>query len=148
MSGANLSGPGATGHDLPGTDPHPDTVSNRDPIAVVRRLAECWKHGDADGAAALFAPDAIYEEPPAYALAGRDAIHTLFADFAARHHDVEFVVVRALAQDGGGLAAAEWRFGHTRTADGERKVYAGLAWVELDAAGQVARWRGFSARVA
>jgi uncharacterized protein (TIGR02246 family) len=142
-----MSGVDRPGGDVRGTDPNPDLAPNRDPIRMVRRLAECWEHGDADAAAALFAPDAVYEEPPAFVLAGRAAIHAFFADFAARHHDVAFEVVRALAREGEGLAAAEWRFAHTRTADGERKVYAGLAWVELDAAGLVARWRGFSARV-
>lgn len=124
---------------------HPDPA--RDPVAMLRRLAVCWERGDADGAAALFASDAVYEEPPAHALAGRDAIRAFFADFAARHHDVAFTVVRALAAPAGDLAAAEWRFAHTRTADGERKVYVGLAWVDLDEVGLVARWRGFSARV-
>lgn len=122
------------------TDPHAD------PIALLRRLAERWERGDADGAAALFAPDAIYSEPLAFSFAGRAAIHAFFADFAARHHDVRFELVRTLAAADGTLVAAEWRFAHTRTADGARKVYEGMSWIEL-ADGLITRWHGLSALV-
>jgi uncharacterized protein (TIGR02246 family) len=124
-----------------------------DPLAVLQRLAACWEHGDAEAAASLFAPDATYSEPPLFAFAGREAIRAFFADFAARHHDVSFRVVRALVQPlsdpRAAIVAAEWRFAHTRTADGARKVYEGMSWInwiDVDG-GLITRWRGFSAPV-
>ncbi|HEV2235459.1 MAG TPA: nuclear transport factor 2 family protein [Ktedonobacterales bacterium] len=115
-----------------------------DPAGVLAALADCWQRGDADSAAALFATDAVYREPPAFAFAGRAAIHAFFADFAGRHHAVTFEVVRVLAAPDGALAAAEWRFAHTRTSDGKRAAYAGMCWIELRA-GLVTRWQGYSA---
>jgi uncharacterized protein (TIGR02246 family) len=114
-----------------------------DPEAVLRALADCWQRGDADAAAALFAPDAVYREPPVFAFDGRAAIHAFFADFAARHHSVTFAIVRVLAAPDGALAAAEWRFAHTRTADGTRAAYTGMCWLELRG-GLVTRWQGYS----
>jgi uncharacterized protein (TIGR02246 family) len=117
-----------------------------DPAAVLRALADCWRRGDAAGAAALFALDATYSEPPAFAFDGRAAIHAFFADFAARHHAVAFEIVRVLAAPDGALAAAEWRFAHTRTSDGRRAAYAGMCWIELRD-GLVTRWQGYSVTV-
>jgi uncharacterized protein (TIGR02246 family) len=114
--------------------------------AVLAQFAACLERGDADGAAALFAPDAAYEEPPHAHFAGRDAVRAFIADFAARHHDVRYEVLRALTAPDGLLTAAEWRFAYTRTADGSRTVLEGMSWVELRD-GLIARWRGFSARV-
>jgi uncharacterized protein (TIGR02246 family) len=114
-----------------------------DPAAVLRALAECWRRSDVAGAAALFAPDATYREPPMFAFDGRAAIHAFFADFVARHHAVTFEVVRVLAAPDGALAAAEWRFAHTRTADGKVASYAGMCWIELRD-GLVTRWQGYS----
>jgi limonene-1,2-epoxide hydrolase len=117
-----------------------------DALGVLQRFAERLTSGDIAEAAALFTPDARYSEPPRSALAGRAAIATFFADFAARHTDVSFQVIRALADPSGNLVAAEWRFAHTRTADGERVVYEGMSWLECSG-GAITRWRGFSARV-
>ncbi len=116
------------------------------PDVLLQRLGACLERGDAAGASALFAPEASYSEPPIFAFEGRAAIHAFFADFAARHHDVRFEVVRTLADPSGTLIAAEWRFAHTRTGDGVRKVYEGMSWVER-ADGLIIRWRGFSALV-
>jgi ketosteroid isomerase-like protein len=122
-------------------------MANGAPTQALRRLADCWTRGDADGAAALFASAAMYSEPPRFSFAGRAAIHAFFADFAARHHAVSFTILRVLERPDGALAAAEWRFAHTRTADNTRATYEGSAWIELDAAGLVTHWRGYSARV-
>jgi ketosteroid isomerase-like protein len=117
-----------------------------DPVAVLRALADCWQRGDADAAAALFAPDAEYREPPRFAFDGRAAIHEFFADFAARHQAVTFEILGVLAAPDGALAAAEWRFAHTRTADGKRAAYRGMCWIELREA-LVTRWQGYSVMV-
>jgi SnoaL-like domain len=121
-------------------------VSAADPRAVLERFAACLERGDPDGAASCFAPGATYSEPPRFAFAGREAIREFLADFAARHREISFTVVRTLAAPGGDLLAAEWRFAHTRLGEDAGAVYEGMSWIELDG-GLIARWRGFSARV-
>ncbi|MBF6591152.1 MAG: nuclear transport factor 2 family protein [Ktedonobacterales bacterium] len=115
-----------------------------DAVALLRTFGAALERGDAAGAAACFALDAVYEEPPRFAFAGRAAIQGFCADFAARHSAVSFMVVRTLADPAGALVAAEWRFAHTRTGDGARMVYQGMSFLELDG-GLIVRWRGFSA---
>ena len=168
--------------------------------SILARFADALAHGDAQDAAACFALDAMYSEPPRFAFAGRTAIAAFFADFTVRHREVSFTVARVLAgplaptpspigrggaraekapsvappRAGSGaiadaprgagadsaspplrgegpgerLAAIEWRFAYTRTSDGARTVFEGMCWLELAADGLIARWRGFSARVA
>ena len=122
-----------------------------DILAILARFADCLARGDGEGAAACFAPDATYSEPPRFAFTGRDQIAAFFADFAARHRAVSFTVVRVLATpDGtpdGTLAAVEWRFAYTSARDDTRTTFEGMSWVALAADGLMARWRGFSARV-
>ena len=118
-----------------------------DPAALLRAFGEALARGDAEAAAACFAPDAVYEEPPRFAFAGRAAIAAFVRDFAERHRDVRFEVLRVLAAPDSLLAAAEWRFSHIRIADGARVAYAGMSFVELSADGLIARWRGYSALV-
>ena len=115
--------------------------------SILSRFAEALSLGDAEGAAAYFAPDATYSEPPRFAFSGRAAIAAFFSDFTARHREVSFTVARVLAAPDGQLAAAEWRFAYTSSSDGARTVFEGMCWVELAADGLIARWRGFSARV-
>jgi limonene-1,2-epoxide hydrolase len=117
-----------------------------DGTALLRRFGECLAQGDAEGAAALFTPDATYDEPPGHAFAGREALRAFIADFAAAHTGVSFSVVRTLEAPDGALVAAEWRWAYTRTADGQRRAFEGMSFVELRD-GLIARWRGFSARV-
>ncbi len=117
-------------------------VGGRD---LLRAFGACLEAGDALGAAALFAPDATYDEPPAHMLRGRAAIHAFIADFAARHHSISFTIIRALADPAETTLAVEWRWAHTRSADGERKVFEGMSFVDFRD-GRIARWRGFSAR--
>jgi uncharacterized protein (TIGR02246 family) len=113
---------------------------------VLARFAACLERGDAEGAAALFASDAEYAEPPSFHFTGRDAIRGFVADFATRHRDVRYEVVRTLSAPDGWLTAAEWRFSYTSVADGRRTAFAGMSWVELRD-GLIARWRGYSARI-
>jgi uncharacterized protein (TIGR02246 family) len=122
-------------------------VAGNDPAVLLRAFGEALARGDAEAAAACFAPDAVYEEPPRFAFAGRAAIAAFVRDFAERHTDVRFEVLRVLAAPDSMLVAAEWRFSHTRLADGARVVYAGMSIVELTAGGRIARWRGYSAPV-
>ncbi len=120
---------------------HPDS-----PEALLRAFGARLAAGDADGVAALFTEDASYAEPPAYAFQGRDAMRAFVRDFAARHHDVSFDIIRTLGDSDGTEAAAEWRFAYTRNEDGVRRVFEGMSFVRLRD-GLIAEWRGFSARM-
>lgn len=113
---------------------------------ILATFAACLERGDASGAVTLFAADARYEEPPRFAFNGRDALERFFADFAARHTDVSYTVRRVLAGASGDEAAAEWRFAHTRTRDGQRAVYEGMSFLTLRN-DQIVAWRGYSVRL-
>jgi limonene-1,2-epoxide hydrolase len=115
-----------------------------DALELLRAFAERLERCDAEGVAALFMPDATYDEPPVYAFSGRAAIRAFVADFAARHSDVSFTISRSVADPSGTLLAGEWRFAYTRSADGTRRVFEGISMVELSD-GLIASWRGFSA---
>jgi len=114
-----------------------------DGLETLRAFAERLEHGDADGVAALFTEGATYQEPPVYAFTGRDEMRKFVADFAARHTDVSFTINRGFANASGKQLAAEWRFAHTRLADGARRVFEGICMVELRG-GLIASWRGYS----
>ncbi|MFI5271404.1 MAG: nuclear transport factor 2 family protein [Ktedonobacterales bacterium] len=113
---------------------------------VLRAFSERLAAGDADGAVALFTADCVYDEPPAHAFTGRDALHAFIAAFAAGHSDIRFEVQRTLASPDGDALAAEWRWSYTRSADGTRHAFAGMCFIELRD-GLIARLRGFSAVV-
>ncbi|HEV8194466.1 MAG TPA: nuclear transport factor 2 family protein [Ktedonobacterales bacterium] len=114
-----------------------------DALEVLHTFAEGLENGDADGVAALFTPDATYQEPPVYAFSGRNAIRVFVADFAARHTEVSFAIVRAFADASGLQLAAEWRFAYTRTADGAHRAFEGISMMELRGS-LIASWRGYS----
>ncbi len=120
--------------------------SGRSLLDVLQTFGAALERGDARAAAACFAPDALYEEPPRFRFAGQAAIADFIRDFTARHHDVRFEIVRALASPDGTLLAAEWRFGFTRTSDGTHTTYNGMSFVAL-ADGRITHWRGYSASV-
>jgi ketosteroid isomerase-like protein len=114
-----------------------------EPLDVLHAFAACLASGDAEGAAALFAPDAIYDEPPAAHFVGRDAIATFIADFAAQHTAASFTVTRSLASPDGSLLGAEWRWAYGRL-DGTRRAFDGISFLTLRD-GLITSWRGFSA---
>jgi limonene-1,2-epoxide hydrolase len=113
-------------------------------IAVLRAFATALEHGDVEAAAACFALDATYDEPPRFHFEGRAAIAAFIRDFAASHTYVYFEIVRTLASPDGAELAAEWRFGHTRGSDGARASYAGMSFITLTG-GRIFSWRGYSA---
>lgn len=114
-------------------------------VAMLQAFGRAIEQGESEAAAALFAPDATYEEPPAPMLRGRDALLAFFSDFAARHSDVSFTISRAFPDASNARVAAEWRFAYMRDEDGTRRVYEGMSILEFDASGQITSWRGFSA---
>ena len=79
--------------------------------ALLDQFSECWRTGDAQGAAALFSNNALYSEPPAHELRGNAAIAAFFQRFFASNEVVEFSFSRILIGDG--EAAAEWSFVYT-----------------------------------
>ena len=115
------------------------------PEEILRAFGERLATGDAAGAAALFAPDATYDEPPAH-FEGRDAIAGFIVEFNASHHDASFIVLRALTRPDQAEAAAEWRWSYTRDATNERRVFEGTCFITFRD-GLIASWRGFSARM-
>lgn len=110
---------------------------------ILRTFGAYLARGDYDAAAALFAPDAVYEEPPKFHFVGREALRDFFRDFAERHSNVSFTIRRAIAEPTGTLLAAEWRWEYTRDADGERRAFEGMCFVDLSD-GLIANWRGYS----
>jgi limonene-1,2-epoxide hydrolase len=119
-------------------------TARSDPLLTLQTFGVLVERGDADGAAALFAEDARYEEPPLPPLAGREAIRAFLADFAVRHSNARFTIQRAIVDPAGDRLATEWRWSYTRNADSERRVYEGMSFVEFRG-GLIAWWRGFSA---
>jgi ketosteroid isomerase-like protein len=116
------------------------------PLLILQHFGEMLAAGDAEAAANLFAEDARYDEPPRPPLVGREAILGFLVDFATRHTDASFTVSRAIEDAARHLLAAEWRWEYTRKADGERRIFEGMAMVEFRD-GRIASWRGFSALV-
>jgi limonene-1,2-epoxide hydrolase len=112
---------------------------------LLRAFGAALATGDAAAAAALFVPDAVYDEPPRFRFEGRPAILAFIADFAAHHTEVSFTVTRSLASADGALLAAEWRWSYRRM-DGAQRAFAGMCFVEVRG-GLIARWRGFSAPI-
>jgi ketosteroid isomerase-like protein len=115
------------------------------PANILSAFAAALAAGDAVSAAALFAPDATYDEPPVH-FAGRAAIADFIADFAIHHHDARFNVERLLTGPDGSLAAAEWRWSYINNADNVEREFAGACFLTLHG-GLITAWRGFSARL-
>lgn len=59
---------------------------------LLQRLVDAWHAGDAGGAAALFAQDAVYREPGREPLRGRAAIRDFMREFFANGSAVRVVV--------------------------------------------------------
>jgi len=110
---------------------------------ALARFADALARGDADSAADLFAEGAIYEEPPRYRFEGREAIRTLLHDFAARHSDARFTILRSVADPERKLMAAEWEWRYRSGADGRERAFAGISFVSF-AEDKITSWRGLS----
>ena len=117
-----------------------------DHIAILCTFGDALERGDAVAAAALFTPDATYDEAPAFHFTGQPALSVFITDFVARHHAVRFSVKRRVASSDDSLEAAEWRWEYTRNVDNERKVFEGMCFIEIRD-GLIASWKGFSAAV-
>jgi uncharacterized protein (TIGR02246 family) len=78
---------------------------------VFQSLREAHAKADADAAAELYAPDAVYYEPGDVSHGGRDEIRNYLAAYFARRGPVEVTVKRELTADASVLA--EWTSSYT-----------------------------------
>jgi uncharacterized protein (TIGR02246 family) len=81
------------------------------PAEVFQALREAFAKADADAAATLYAPDAVYYEPGDVPHRGRDEIRNYLAAYFARRGPVEVAVKRELTADSSVLA--EWTSSYT-----------------------------------
>ena len=81
------------------------------PAEVFEALRQAHARADADAAAALYAPDAVYYEPDNVAHHGRDEIRTHLASVYAIRGPVELTVKRQVDADQAVLA--EWTSAYT-----------------------------------
>jgi ketosteroid isomerase-like protein len=99
-------------------------------------LASAWNRGDADDAAALFAEDAIYLEPPdRQRYAGREAIQRFFAE-TARGGAMSMTWHRLGLDPSSGIGAGEYTF------EWQGKKLHGIAWVQIRN-GLIQKWREY-----
>jgi uncharacterized protein (TIGR02246 family) len=110
---------------------------------VLARFAEALARGDADAAANLFAADALYEEPPRFRFAGREAIRAFFRDFAARHSAARFTILRSVADPERSLLAAEWEWRYLSASDLHERAYSGMSFIACSG-DRITSWRGLS----
>ena len=76
------------------------------PADVYEQLRAAHARADADGAAALYAPDAVYYDPDNAAHRGRDEIRNHLASYFANRGPVEVTVKRQVADSS--VVLAEW----------------------------------------
>jgi uncharacterized protein (TIGR02246 family) len=81
------------------------------PAEVYQTLREAHGKADADAAAALYAPDAVYVGPGDVALRGRDAIRGYLGAYFSRRGPVEVAVKREVTADSSVLV--EWTSSYT-----------------------------------
>ena len=98
------------------------------PAEVFEALRQAHARADADAAAALYAPDAVYYEPDNVPHRGRDEIRNHLASVYAVRGPVELRVTRQVAADQAVLA--EWTSAYTEA--GRRSVgVPGVSVVEV-----------------
>jgi ketosteroid isomerase-like protein len=104
------------------------------PAGALRGVCDAWERGDPDAAAALFAPDAVYEDPlyPA-PLHGREAIRAGLAEGMAAITDCRVTLDPVLER--GDQVLAIGHFGSRLRDGGERFDFPFAILVELSAEG-------------
>jgi ketosteroid isomerase-like protein len=85
-------------------------------------LMDAWKAGDFEAIQALYAEDAVYNEPYNPPHNGNLLIVAYLKDFLGSKSDLEIETKRLLEQDGDGRVAVEWSFSYTA---------AGRRWTNL-----------------
>ena len=104
------------------------------PTEALRAVCDAWEHGDPDAAAALFAPDGVYEDPlyPA-PLHGRDAIRAGLSEGMAAIEDCRVTLDPVL--ESGSRVLAVGHFGSRLREGGERFDFPFAILVELSGDG-------------
>ena len=98
------------------------------PAEVFQALRQAHAKADADAAAALYAPDAVYYEPDNVPHHGRDEIRTHLASVYATRGPVELTVKRQVGADQ--TVLAEWTSAYSE--GGRRSVgVPGVSVVEV-----------------
>jgi uncharacterized protein (TIGR02246 family) len=82
------------------------------PAEVFQELREAHAKADADGAAALYAPDAVLYGPDNAVHRGRDEIRNHLASYFANRGPVEVTVKRQVAN--ASVVLAEWTSAYTQ----------------------------------
>jgi uncharacterized protein (TIGR02246 family) len=111
-----------------------EVVPVASPAEVFEALREAHARADADAAAALYAPDAVYYEPDNVAHRGRDEIRRYLAAVFAVRGPVELSVKRQVGADQ--TVLAEWTSAYS---DGGRRSTGvpGVSVIEVDRDGIV-----------
>jgi uncharacterized protein (TIGR02246 family) len=81
------------------------------PAEVFEALRQAYARADADAAAALYAPDAVYYEPDNVPHRGRDEIRTYLASLFAIRGPIELTVKRQVGEDQ--TVLTEWTSAYT-----------------------------------
>lgn len=83
------------------------------PAEVFEALREAYAKADADGAATLYAPDAVFYAPDNAVHTGRDEIRNHLASLFANRGPVEVTVKRQVSN--GSVLLTEWTSAYTQS---------------------------------
>jgi uncharacterized protein (TIGR02246 family) len=87
------------------------TINEETLTSWLARYGAAWESRDADGAAALFTDDAVYQETPfAEPFHGRDGIHDYWSRVTADQSDVSFEFATIATAGATGIAQWSARF--------------------------------------
>jgi len=104
------------------------------PTEALRAVCDAWEQGDPGAAAALFAPDGVYEDPLYLApLQGRDAIRAGLTDGMGAIEDCRVTLDPVIER--GGQVLAIGHFGSRLRGGGERVDFPFAILVEHSDAG-------------
>lgn len=118
----------------------PGPLTPGDGQDLLERYKRAWERRDVDLAVSLFRQDAAYRfDPFEPELVGANAIRAYWNEAAATQVDIEFDAERVWTS--GDTVLASWHVAFTRRATGERVRVRGFMTLELDALGQVSRFR-------
>ena len=109
--------------------------------AIVRKFCETWGRRDLDGVLAMLSPDVDYQNVPAPAMIGRDAVREFIAPIIARTTAIEFIVL-ALAVSPDGRTVLTERVDKLHF--GEKTIDIPLMGIFKIENGLIAEWRDYA----
>jgi uncharacterized protein (TIGR02246 family) len=114
-------------------------MNRADAWALVERQARAWERADLDAITADFAPDGLFISPGGR-WQGTAAIRGAAQAFFATSREVRIHLTRVLCD--GDMGAAEWTWGETRIATGQRhSAEDAIVFVVRD--GKIIYWREY-----